>query len=57
MNWRTVKFDWNRVRAFVVTAEEGSLSAAARALCPSSNNMRPQSVFSNGVSGSSVVSY
>lgn len=25
-------FDWNRARAFLVTAEEGSLSAAARAL-------------------------
>jgi DNA-binding transcriptional LysR family regulator len=32
MNWRSVKFDWNRARAFLVTAEEGSLSAAARAL-------------------------
>ncbi len=32
MDWRTVKFDWNRVRAFLVTAEEGSLSAAAKAL-------------------------
>ena len=32
MDWRTVKFDWNRARAFLVTAEEGSLSAAARAL-------------------------
>ena len=32
MNWQSVKFDWNRVRAFVATAEEGSLSAAARAL-------------------------
>ena len=32
MNWQTVSFDWNRVRAFLVTAEEGSLSAAARAL-------------------------
>jgi len=27
-----VTFDWNRARAFLVTAEEGSLSAAARAL-------------------------
>lgn len=27
-----MKFDWNRARAFLVTAEEGSLSAAARAL-------------------------
>lgn len=32
MDWRTVRFDWNRTRAFLVTAEEGSLSAAARAL-------------------------
>ena len=32
MDWRNVKFDWNRARAFLVTAEEGSLSAAARAL-------------------------
>ncbi len=32
MNWRSVAFDWNRARAFLVTAEEGSLSAAARAL-------------------------
>jgi DNA-binding transcriptional LysR family regulator len=32
MDWRDVKFDWNRARAFLVTAEEGSLSAAARAL-------------------------
>lgn len=27
-----MKFDWNRARAFLVTAEEGSLSAAAKAL-------------------------
>ncbi len=32
MDWRAVKFDWNRARAFLVTVEEGSLSAAARAL-------------------------
>lgn len=32
MDWRAVQFDWNRARAFLVTAEEGSLSAAARAL-------------------------
>ena len=32
MSWRSVKFDWNRARAFLVTAEEGSLMAAARAL-------------------------
>ncbi len=32
MDWRSVTFDWNRARAFLVTAEEGSLSAAARSL-------------------------
>ncbi|MEM7489129.1 MAG: LysR family transcriptional regulator [Pseudomonadota bacterium] len=32
MDWRSVRFDWNQARAFLVTAEEGSLSAAARAL-------------------------
>lgn len=32
MDWRAVKFDWNKARAFLVTAEEGTLSAAARAL-------------------------
>jgi DNA-binding transcriptional LysR family regulator len=32
MDWRGAKFDWNRARAFLITAEEGSLSAAARAL-------------------------
>ena len=32
MDWKSVKFDWNRARAFRVTAEEGSFSAAARAL-------------------------
>lgn len=32
MNWDVVRFDWNLARAFLVTAEEGSLSAAARAL-------------------------
>jgi DNA-binding transcriptional LysR family regulator len=32
MDWKSLKFDWNRVRAFLVTAEEGSLSSAARAL-------------------------
>lgn len=32
MNWDALKFDWNQVRAFLATAEEGSLSAAARAL-------------------------
>ena len=32
MDWKSITFDWNRARAFLVTAEEGSLAAAARAL-------------------------
>jgi DNA-binding transcriptional LysR family regulator len=32
MDWRAVRFDWNHARAFLVTAEEGSFSAAGRAL-------------------------
>ena len=32
MNWKDIAFDWNQVRAFLAAAEEGSLSAAARAL-------------------------
>ncbi|UPY37777.1 LysR family transcriptional regulator [Sediminicoccus sp. KRV36] len=32
MDWRSLTFDWNHARAFLATAEEGSLSAAARAL-------------------------
>jgi len=32
MNWQAISFDWNQVRAFLATAEEGSFSAAARAL-------------------------
>lgn len=32
MNWDAIAFDWNQARAFLATAEEGSLSAAARAL-------------------------
>ena len=32
MNWTAIDFDWNQVRAFLATAEEGSLSAAARSL-------------------------
>ncbi|WP_299371768.1 LysR family transcriptional regulator [uncultured Tateyamaria sp.] len=32
MEWKGANFDWNQARAFLVTAEEGSLSAAARAL-------------------------
>lgn len=32
MDWAIIDFDWNQARAFLVTAEEGSLSAAARKL-------------------------
>ena len=32
MDWQSIAFDWNRARAFLVTAEEGSLAAAARSL-------------------------
>lgn len=32
MDWSASNFDWNRARGFLVTAQEGSLSAAARAL-------------------------
>lgn len=32
IDWRSVDFDWNRAKAFLVTAEHGSLSAAAKAL-------------------------
>ena len=32
MNWNNIAFDWNQVRSFLAAAEEGSLSAAARAL-------------------------
>ena len=32
MDLRDAEFDWNRARAFLATAEEGSLSAAARKL-------------------------
>ncbi len=32
MNWKAINFDWNQARAFLATAQEGSLSAASRAL-------------------------
>lgn len=32
MNWDATKYNWNHLRAFIATVEEGSLSAAARAL-------------------------
>ena len=32
MNWAAISFDWNQVRAFLATVEQGSLTAAAQAL-------------------------
>lgn len=32
MNWQAVSFDWNHVKVFLATVEEGSFSGAARAL-------------------------
>jgi DNA-binding transcriptional LysR family regulator len=32
MDWTANKFDWNQMRAFLITAEEGSFSAAADAM-------------------------
>ena len=32
MNWAAIRFVWNQLRGFLATAEEGSLSAAAKAL-------------------------
>ena len=32
MNWDAISFDWNHIRAFLATVEEGSLSGAARVL-------------------------
>lgn len=32
MNWQAISFDWTQVRAVLATVEEGSFSAAARAL-------------------------
>ncbi len=42
MNWQAVSFDWNQVRAFLVIAEEGSFSAAARVLKTSQPTMSRQ---------------
>lgn len=30
MNWQAISFDWNQIRAFLATVEEGSFSAASR---------------------------
>lgn len=32
MDWTATKFDWNQTRAFLITAKEGSFSAAASAM-------------------------
>ena len=32
MEWKSVSFDWNQIRAFLATVDEGSFSAAARVL-------------------------
>lgn len=32
MNWDEITFDWNRARVFLISASEGSMSAAAKAL-------------------------
>lgn len=32
MDWQNITFDWNQIRSFLIAAEEGSISAAARAL-------------------------
>jgi len=42
MDWRAVNFDWNQAKAFLATAEEGSLSAAARALRLSQSTLSRQ---------------
>ncbi len=42
MDWRSINFDWNRARAFLVTAEEGSLSAAAKALATTQSTIGRQ---------------
>ena len=32
MNWKTTNFDWNHARAYLLSAEKGSFTAAAGAL-------------------------
>ncbi|WP_420864308.1 LysR family transcriptional regulator [Thalassolituus pacificus] len=40
MDWGSVNFDWNHARAFLLSAEQGSLSAAARLLNTSQPTLR-----------------
>lgn len=42
MDWRAVNFDWNQAKAFLATVQEGSLSAAARALKLSQSTLSRQ---------------
>ena len=42
MNRNPISFDWNRTRAFLVTVEKGSLSAAARSLGVSQSTLSRQ---------------
>lgn len=42
MDWKSISFDWNQVRAFLITAEEGSFSAASRAFSQSQPTLSRQ---------------
>lgn len=42
IDWKAIDFDWNHARAFLVTAELGSLSAAAKALSSSQPTLSRQ---------------
>ncbi|BDX07229.1 LysR family transcriptional regulator [Planctobacterium marinum] len=42
MDWRDINFDWNKARAFYVTVQTGSLSAASQALALSQPTLSRQ---------------
>ena len=42
VNWKSINFDWNKVKTFLVVAEEGSFSAAARAINTTQSTMSRQ---------------